>query len=69
MSIYAALMENGIGMEQIDRMDFALYMDIIADRAQRRKQKKETAPAPASAKGADPNVIELRRGTINQIFG
>jgi len=67
MSIYAALMENGVGMRQIDEMDFSLYMDIIADRAQRQKRKKEASPIPA--KSADPNVIELRRGTIDQIFG
>ncbi len=67
MSIYAALMENGIGMRQIDEMDFGLYMDIISDRARRRGRKKEAAPAPA--KGVDQNVIELRRGTIDEIFG
>lgn len=67
MSIYAALMENGIGMRQIDEMDFGLYMDIIADRARRRGRKKEAAPAPV--KGGEQNVIELRRGTIDEIFG
>lgn len=69
MSIYAALMENGIGMGQIDGMDFALYMDIIADRARRRKNKGATSPTQKALKGTERNVIELRRGTIDQIFG
>ena len=67
MSIYAALMEYGIGMRQIDEMDFALYMDIIADRARRRKKKKEPSPAPS--KGVKADAVELRRGTIDEIFG
>lgn len=69
MSIYAALMENGIGMRQIDEMDFGLYMDILADRAQRKRRRNQTAPSPPPAKGADQNVIELRSGTIDEIFG
>lgn len=58
-------MENGVGFEQIDRMPFGRYMDVIIDRA---KRKKDVRPPEAPADNGKP-TINLHRGTIDEVFG
>lgn len=58
-------MENGVGFEQIDRMPFGRYMDVIIDRA---KRKKNVRPQEQHEDNGKP-TINLHRGTIDEVFG
>lgn len=53
-------------MEAIDKTEVGLYLRAVAFHARRRRKKGEGKSAIGSGKGG---AIELRRGTIDEIFG
>lgn len=67
-SIYAALLDNGIAFDAIDRMPYGRYMDIMADRA-RRRQKATEKNDTVAGRGQEKKMIYLRNGTIDEVFG
>ena len=56
-------MENGISMEEIDRMDFGAYMEILSEHARREDARQDDARRDGG-KGA----TVYRRGTIDEIW-
>lgn len=67
-SIYGALMDNGMAMADVDRVELGLYLQIVRERAQRRLAKKRGGAAGSEA-GGGKNAVYLRRGTIDELFG
>ena len=64
--MYGALLEHGMAMEDIDRMEYRLYMQIIRERAERRVRKK-VDKKHAEASGGKTTVW-LRRGAIDEVL-
>lgn len=57
------LLKAGVPMGEIDRMDVARYLDVLAFEILNTEERE---PPERDATGG--NVVELRRGTIDQIF-
>ena len=53
-------------MREIDDTDLALYLRVLAQAAKHRKKDKEEAPTGRKGKG---EVIELKRGYIDDFWG
>lgn len=66
-SIYGAMLDNGIAMEDIDRMEFGLYMQILRERAERRARREERR-SEGPAGGDKKKTVLLRRGTIDEVW-
>ena len=66
-SIYGAMLDNGIPMAEIDRMEFGLYMQILRERAARRGEDGSRRQGDAG-NGRNENVVLLHRGTIDEIW-
>lgn len=65
--MYGALLDNGISMAEIDRMEFGLYMQILRERAERRARREERRPE-GPAGGNKKKTVLLRRGTIDEVW-
>lgn len=50
-------------MDEIDRTDVARYLDVLAFEIMHTEERE-----PPDNNAAGGNVVELRRGTIDQIF-
>lgn len=62
-SVYARLLKSGISMGEADGTDVVRYLDVLAYELE---NAQEDAPEAPTAMGGE--VIELRRGTIDQVF-
>lgn len=60
------MLRAGISMREIDDTDLALYLRVLAQAAKHRKKDKEEAPTARKGKG---EVIELKRGYIDDFWG
>ena len=67
LGIYANLLTMGIPMDAIDRMEVGRYMEVL-QHAAKRKEKRDEYPNMHQRKGAKANVVELRKGTIDQFW-
>ncbi len=66
-SIYAALLDNGIPMREIDDMPFGRYMEIVSERARRRdKRGRQDNRAGKTDKNRPRTLV---RGYSDDIFG
>lgn len=59
-------MMRGISMGEIDRMDTAQYLRVLACEIKMSKEDRERADAEKDA--ASGNSIELRRGKIDMVL-
>ena len=58
-------MARGIAMDAIDRMPLERYLTVLESAARRQRERKRCEPEAAGGR----NVVELRRGTIDDFFG
>ena len=65
MSIYAAMLKCGIPMCDADDTDLHRYLRVLQYNSKRDKSEKKSTVTRENAKG---NVIELRRGTIDEFW-
>lgn len=52
-------------MDAIDRMPLERYLTVLEAAARRQRERKRREPEAAGGR----NVVELRRGTIDDFFG
>lgn len=60
------MLDNGVAMADIDRMEYGLYMEILRERAARRGRKAEGAARQPN--GKEEKIVELRRGFIDDVM-
>ena len=60
------MLDNGMAMDDIDRIEYKLYMQIVRERAQRRA-RRENRDADVDGSGGRATVI-LRRGYIDDVW-
>lgn len=62
------MLRAGIPMREIDETDLARYLRVMAYISEHHEEKPPAAQAPDKS-GSGGEVIELRRGTIDQFWG
>lgn len=63
------MLDNGISMADIDRMEFGLYMQILREREKRRAERKEKDEARMPRSGGDgESAVYLHRGKIDEVW-
>ncbi len=62
------MLRVGISMREIDATDLGLYLRVLAQAAKHKKEKDDGSDAPAAGKGKG-EVIELKRGYIDDFWG
>ena len=69
MSIYAAMLKCGIPMSDADNTELHRYLRVLQFNSKRDKAEKKNKKAGTVTKqDAKGNVIELRRGTIDEFW-
>ena len=63
------MMRTGMPMREVDDTDLAMYLQGLAHMARRARGEHGDPPAAEKPDSKKPQVIELRRGYIDEFFG
>lgn len=62
------MMRTGMPMREVDNTDLAMYLQVLAHMARRARGEHGDPPAAEKPDSKKPQVIELRRGYIDEFF-
>ena len=63
------MMRTGMPMREVDDTDLAMYLQVLAHMSRRARGEAGGQGAAEKPDGKTPQVIELRRGYIDEFFG
>lgn len=69
LSLYAAMLRAGISLREADETELGMYLRVMGYVARQQDERENFPPAPSRNDGKQGNVIELKRGTIDEFWG
>lgn len=69
LSLYAAMLRAGIPLREADETELGMYLRVMGYVAKQQEERESSALAPSRNGRKQDNVIELKRGTIDQFWG
>lgn len=69
LSLYAAMLRAGIPLREADETELGMYLRVMGYVARQQEEKESYTPTPSRNDRKQSNVIELKRGTIDEFWG
>lgn len=69
LNLYAAMLRAGIPLREADETELGMYLRVMGYVARQQHERANFSPAPSGNDGKQSNVIELKRGTIDEFWG